>query len=159
MINNPIIHKLFKDHRKKTNRVVVFSSRPFPNILKYRDHRWNLSTIWKTTLLKALVEEFSYQFYKQTYGCTMWGPLLVTSNIYLTKLEKDQVRPLKPKFYCRFLDDVISRRLRNTHDSLFEKLSSYYEKINFSIETNPEKFLDTRLLLENDKNWSLPKSH
>ena len=42
MINNPIIYKLFKyftNHRKKTNRVVVFSSRPFPNILKYRDHR------------------------------------------------------------------------------------------------------------------------
>ena len=45
---------------------------------------------------------------------------------------------------------MISRRLKNTHDSLFEKLNSYYEKINFSIETNPEKFLDTRLLLEND---------
>ena len=31
MINNPIIYKFFKDfsnHRKKTNRVVVFSSRP-----------------------------------------------------------------------------------------------------------------------------------
>ena len=40
MINNPIIYKFFKDfanNRKKTNRVVVFSCRPFPNILKYRD--------------------------------------------------------------------------------------------------------------------------
>ena len=39
VINIPIIHKFFKDftnHRKKTNRAVVFSSRPFPNILKYR---------------------------------------------------------------------------------------------------------------------------
>ena len=36
MNNNPIIYKFFKDftnHRKKTNRVVVFSSGPFPNIL------------------------------------------------------------------------------------------------------------------------------
>ena len=36
MINNPINHKSFKDftnHRKKTNRVVVFSCRPFPDIL------------------------------------------------------------------------------------------------------------------------------
>ena len=36
MNNNSIIYKFFKDftnHRKKTNRVVVFSSRPFPNIL------------------------------------------------------------------------------------------------------------------------------
>ena len=57
MINNPIIYKIFKDftnHRKKTNRAVVFSCRPFPNILKYRDHRWNFPTIWKTRLLKTL---------------------------------------------------------------------------------------------------------
>ena len=42
VINNPIIFKFFRDftnHRKKTKRVVVFSCRPWPNILKYRDHR------------------------------------------------------------------------------------------------------------------------
>ena len=35
MINNLIIYKFFKDftnRRKKTNRAVVFTSRPFPNI-------------------------------------------------------------------------------------------------------------------------------
>ena len=61
VINNSIIYKLFKDftnHRKKTNRVVVFSSRPFSNILKYREYWWNL-TIWKIRLLKTLIEEFS----------------------------------------------------------------------------------------------------
>ena len=58
-INNPIIYKLskvFTNHTKKTNRVVVFSCRTFPNILKYRDHQWNLPTIWKT---RILIEEFS----------------------------------------------------------------------------------------------------
>ena len=37
---NPIIYKFFKDltnHRKQTNRLVVLCSRPFPNILKYKD--------------------------------------------------------------------------------------------------------------------------
>ena len=41
MINNPIIYKFFKDftnHKKKTNMVVVFSGRPFPNSLKQKDH-------------------------------------------------------------------------------------------------------------------------
>ena len=35
-INNFIIYKFFKDftnHRKKTKKAAVFSSRPFPNIL------------------------------------------------------------------------------------------------------------------------------
>ena len=111
--------------------------------------------IFKRLLLKLLREStyiFQSQFYKQTDGCTMGGPLLVTfSNIYLPKLEKDQVKSLKPKFYRRFVDDVISRRLKNTYDSLFEKLNNYHEKINFTIETNPKKFLDTQLGdLEND---------
>ena len=44
---------------------------------------------------------------------------------------------------------MISRRLNNTHDSLFENVNNY-EKIKFAIETNPKKFLDTRRLLEND---------
>ena len=37
VINKSIIYKFFKDftnRRKKTNRVAVFSCRPFPNILK-----------------------------------------------------------------------------------------------------------------------------
>ena len=29
---------------------IGFSCRPFPNILKYRDHRWDLLTSWKTRL-------------------------------------------------------------------------------------------------------------
>ena len=51
--------KDFFNHRKKTSGPVVFSCRPFHYILKYRDHWWNLSTIWKTRLLKTLIEEFS----------------------------------------------------------------------------------------------------
>ena len=56
VINSPIIYKFLKDfinHRKETNRVVVFSSRPFPNILKYRDHGWDLPTVWKTRLFQT----------------------------------------------------------------------------------------------------------
>ena len=41
VIKNAIIHKFLKgftNHRKKTSREVVFSSRPFPNNFKYGDH-------------------------------------------------------------------------------------------------------------------------
>ena len=37
--------KVFANHRKKTNREVVLSWRPFPNILKYRDQQWDTPTI------------------------------------------------------------------------------------------------------------------
>ena len=39
---------------------------------------------------------------------------------------------------------------RPLQNILLEKLNNYHEKINFIIETNPKKFLDTRFLLEND---------
>ena len=42
VIKNPIIYKLLKDftnYRKKTTWAVVFSSRPFSNILKYKNYR------------------------------------------------------------------------------------------------------------------------
>ena len=68
-------------------------------------------------LLLNLAKESTYifqsQFYKQTDGYTTDGPLSVTvSNICLTKLEKDQVKSLKPKFSRRFVDGVRSTRLK-----------------------------------------------
>ena len=72
------------------------------------------------------------------------------SNIYLTKLEKEQAKTLKPKFYCRFNDDMIDRWLKNSHDLLFENLNCSHEKIKFTIDNNQQKFLDTQVLLKND---------
>ena len=110
--------------------------------------------ILKRLLLKLATKNiyiFQSQFYKETDDFTMGGPLSVTFfNIYLTKLEKDQLKSLKPKFYRRFVDDVVRRRLKNTHDSLFEKLNNYHERINLTVKTNAKKFLDTRILLESD---------
>ena len=59
MINNSIIDKFFKDftnYWKKSNRAVIFSCRPFLNIFKYRDHLWNLPTIWKKDSFRHLLK-------------------------------------------------------------------------------------------------------
>ena len=56
VINNPTIQKFFKDftnHRKKTNRMVIFSSRTFLKIPKYRDHQWDLPKIWITRFFQT----------------------------------------------------------------------------------------------------------
>ena len=47
----------------KAYRVVVFSCRPLPNILKYRDHRWELPTIWKKRFLQTHNEEFNWNIW------------------------------------------------------------------------------------------------
>jgi len=93
---------------------------------------------------------FTASFYRQTDGSTMGGPLSVTlSDIYMVKLENDIVVPLKPKFYRRYVDDIYNRRKKNTEDILFKELNSYHPNINLTVEINPTKFLDTKLICVN----------
>ena len=54
VVNKAIIYKFLQDftnHRKKTNRAVVFSAKPFPNTFKYRAHRLDIPTIRKARFL------------------------------------------------------------------------------------------------------------
>ena len=103
----------------------------------------------KRLLLKLSSEStfmFQSKFYKQKDGCTMGGPLSVTfANIYLTKLENERVKPMAPSFYKRYVDDIISKRKLGEEDTLLESISNFHTKINFTVEENPTKFLDTTM--------------
>ena len=59
-------------------------------------------------------------------------------------MENDVVIPSKPIFYCRFFDDIYSRR-KLGDNVLFDQLNSYHPNIKLTIEVNPSKFLDTKL--------------
>ena len=74
------------------------------------------------------------------------GLSVTFSNIYLTKLERDTVTPMKPIFYRRYVDGYINRRDKNARDTLFESLNNYHKKIKFTIEKDPSKFLDTEIV-------------
>ena len=66
----------------------------------------------------------------------------------MTKTERDVVNPSKPKFYKRFVDDIINRRNRrnkNQPDNLFQKHNS-----NHPVDVKPEIFLDTKMVYSND---------
>ena len=77
------------------------------------------------------------------------GPLsVIMSNIFMTKLEKDVVIPTNPQLYKRYIDDVICRRKKDVPDILLEKMSLYHPKINFTVERNPQMFLDTRIIVD-----------
>ena len=78
MINNPIIYKFFKDftnNRKKTYRVLVFSSRPFPTFLNKgtTDETFQQSgkqDSFRNTLksLAIMYESSGSQFFRTTTG-------------------------------------------------------------------------------------------
>ena len=81
-----------------------------------------------TRLLYKLTTEstfiFQSNYYKQIDGCTMGGPLsVILSDIFMTKLENDIVRPAKPEYYKRYVDDIICRRIKNEGDLLFQSLN------------------------------------
>ena len=84
---------------------------------------------------------------KQIDGCPIGGLIsVVFSDIYISKVEEDIVAPMKPHFYKRYVDDTYIRRRKNESDSLFEKLNSDHSKIKLTIEKNPTKFLDTKII-------------
>ena len=62
LINHKLL-KYFTNNRKKTNRAVIFSCRPLPHILQYKDHRWDHPTIWKTRFIQTN-NEFSWYAWK-----------------------------------------------------------------------------------------------
>ena len=93
---------------------------------------------------------FTSNFYKQTDGCRMGGPLsVIFSDIYMTKTELEVVNPSKPKFYKRFVD-IINRRNKNQPDDLFQKLNSNHPNVKYTVEVKPEVFLDTKIVYSND---------
>ena len=76
----------------------------------------------------------------------MGGKLLVElSDCFMSKMERDIVLLLKPKFYRRFVDDNYRRRKKNEPDELFSKINSYHPKVNLTFEINQSKFLDTKI--------------
>ena len=64
----------------------------------------------------------------------------------MVKMEIEIVRPLKPLFYSRYVNDIYNRRKKDEFDKVFHALNNYHENIKLTIEINPSKFLDTQLI-------------
>ena len=69
----------------------------------------------------------------------------------LSPSNRSSIVLLKPKFYCRYVDDTYNRRKKNQPDELFERMNKYHPNINFTAEVNPSKFLDTKIYRDNNE--------
>ena len=65
------------------------------------------------------------------------------------KTERKLAEPTKPQFYKTFVDDIMYKRYKDQPDNLFQALNSYHTKIKYTIEVDPDKFLDTKIIQEN----------
>ena len=80
----------------------------------------------------------------------MGGPLsVILSNIYMAKMEDDVVEKYQPKFYKRYVDDIINRCKKNQVDLLLNDLHNYHQNIKLTLELKPKRFLDTNLEFQN----------
>ena len=57
--------------------------------------------------------------------------------------------PIRPTFYKRYVGDIYNSRQKNTVDKLYTGLVKYYPKVKSTIETNPLRFLDTKIIHNN----------
>ena len=64
--------------------------------------------------------------------------------------ESEVVSPSKPKFYKCFVDNIINRRNKNQPDDLCQKLNSNHPNMKYAVAVKPEKFLDTKIVYNND---------
>ena len=110
--------------------------------------------IFKRLLYKFTADctiQFNQSFYKQIDGCAMGGPLSIKlADIHMVRTENEVVKPMNPPFYKRFVDDIYSRRNKFQQDVLFEALNDFHPYRKLTIEVNPEKFLDIKIILNND---------
>ena len=100
-------------------------------------------------LLEKLTQNYIFRvnnkLFKQVDGCLMGGAIsVIMSGIHLNRLEKERAMPLKPKFYKCYVDDTITKKKKNPDfDELFQNMISHHPNIKLTIETNPNRFLDT----------------
>ena len=86
---------------------------------------------------------------RQVDGCPVGGLIsVVLSNIFCVKVKFDVVKPLKPKLYKRYANDIHSQWVKKQQNKLFKKLNNYHLNIKLTIELNPSKFLDTEIMIK-----------
>ena len=74
----------------------------------------------------------------------MGDSLLVTlADIQMIRTENGVVKPLKPVFHRRHVDDKYSRK-KNLTDQLYHELNNYHPNINLNTEIDPKRFLDAK---------------
>ena len=101
-------------------------------------------------LTKDFAIQFNQRFYKQIDGCAMGGPLsVVLADIHMVRTENDVVKPMNPLFYKKNVDKIYSKKDKSQQNVLFEALNDFHPNIKLTIEVNPVKFLDTKIIFNN----------
>ena len=101
---------------------------------KFEDH--NLITT-ENLKLRLIISTCGTYFYETAKALAKYLAPLTERIIALLRT------PLNLPFYNRYVDDCCTKRKANAPDILLENLNSYHPNIKFTVEENPDHFLDT----------------
>ena len=115
-----------------------------------------IPTRYLSEMLSLILQENSFQFngkdYLQTHGTAMGTKMAVAfANIFMAKIEQEILRQsnVKPIFWKRFIDDVISmwNTSRDKIEDFLLKANSFHPTIKFTAEISETEttFLDTKV--------------
>ena len=79
-----------------------------------------------------------------------WSRVCCFLDIFMYKTEEDVVVPAKPIFHKSYVDDKYIHRKKNVNDELFQSLNSYHTNIKSTLEENPRKLLDIKIIRRNN---------
>ena len=80
---------------------------------------------------------------KQVDGCPIGGSFSVRmAGICMTKCIREIVKPKNPPFFSLYVDDGYARRKKGMTDELGDALNAFHPNLNFTVENEPDRFLD-----------------
>ena len=76
---------------------------------------------------------------------------LTTDNTFMLPISKWPKQKTNLRFYKRFAPDIISKKKKDEPDLLFENSNNHHTNIKYTIETMRKKFLDTKIIYEDNQ--------
>ena len=98
---------------------------------------------------------------RQVDGCPIGGKFSMTmASICMTKCIREIVKPMNPKFFSLYVDDIFNRRKKGETDELGDALNNFHPNLNFTTEIEPTKFLDSEFCTgTEDRSFNLRVFH
>ena len=68
---------------------------------------------------------------------------MIMASICMTKCLREVIKPLNPPCFALYVDDIFCRRKKNAQDEIGEGLRNFHPKLKFTVEEEPNRFLDS----------------
>ena len=79
-----------------------------------------------------------------------WSCVFCFLVIFMYKTEENVAVLAKYIFDKSYVNDTYICRKKNVDDESFQKMNSYHLNVKFTLEENPRKFLDTKIIRKNN---------